>query len=92
MLNGMVNASRRNVDSFSLGEVYKNAKAHNVYHGHCLCFTFEFKTVVDSVIRVPNSEFFVSGNWIVDLIVKGIVPESMSCISDSKPQYSGFHK
>ena len=46
--------------------------------------------VLDSVMRVLNSEFFVSGTWILD-VVKGI-PESLSCISDSKAQYPGFHK
>ena len=33
--------------------------------------------VLDSVIRVLNSEFFVSGTWILDVIVKGI-PESLN--------------
>ena len=47
--------------------------------------------VLDSVIRVLNSEFFVSRTWILDVIVKGI-PESLSCISDSKAQYSGSYK
>ena len=47
--------------------------------------------VLDSVIRVLNSEFFVSRTWILDVIVKGI-PESLSCISDSKAQFSGSYK
>ena len=46
--------------------------------------------VLDSVIRVLNSEFFVSRTWILDVIVKGI-PESLNGISDSKAKYSGFY-
>lgn len=47
--------------------------------------------VLDSVIRVLNFQFFVSGTWILDVIVKGI-PESLGCISDSKDKYSGSYK
>lgn len=63
----------------------------------CVLF-FESKKVLDSgfhvldfVIRVLNFEFFFSGTWILDLIVQGI-PESLSCVSDSKAQYSGCYK
>ena len=40
--------------------------------------------------QVLDSGFFVSGNWIPDRN-RWWIPESLSCIPDSKAQFSGFH-
>ena len=45
--------------------------------------------------KIPDSSYwfpvFVSGTWILDSIVSGIL-DSLSCILDSKAHDSGFHK
>ena len=46
---------------------------------------------VDSRFHVLDSGFFVSEIWIRIPIVSGI-PDSLSCLPDSKAQDSGFHK
>ena len=51
--------------------------------------------IVDSTEWIPDSRYsfpvFVSRTWIPISIVSGI-PDSLSCIPDSKVQHFGFHK
>ena len=67
-----------------------NMKCMVIFAPSKTVFDSGFHTM-DSGLQVLDSGFFVGGTWILDPNHK-CDPESLSCIPDSKPQNSGFHK
>ena len=51
----------------------------------------EYPPFLGILLWIPDSRYWISGIWIGDEIVISI-PESFSCILDSKAQDPGSHK